>query len=99
MRPDVVWFGEQPYHLVRIGAALTRADLFVSIGTSGTVYPAAGFVDLACRSGARTVEINLEPSQGSGKFDAVLEGPATVQVPLFVEQLLAVSKGAAAGNP
>jgi NAD-dependent deacetylase len=88
MRPDVVWFGETPYHLDRIGAALEAAELFVSIGTSGTVYPAAGFVGLARRSGARTVEINLEPSHGASQFDAAFHGPATREVPAFVDRLL-----------
>ena len=64
MRPDVVWFGEMPYRMEEIAAALARCDLFVSIGTSGTVYPAAGFVAEARAAGARTVELNLEPSAG-----------------------------------
>ena len=64
MRPDVVWFGEMPYRMEEIYAALARCDLFVSIGTSGTVYPAAGFVAEARAAGAHTVELNLEPSEG-----------------------------------
>ena len=69
VRPDIVWFGEIPYEMERIDAALMDADLFVSIGTSGAVYPAAGFVQTAKYVGARTLEINLEPSQGSLFFD------------------------------
>jgi NAD-dependent deacetylase len=87
MRPDIVWFGEMPYHMERIGAALERCGLFISIGTSGNVYPAAGFV-AEVRGRARTVELNLEPSEGAVLFDEVQHGPATVVVPAFVEQLL-----------
>ena len=65
VRPDIVWFGEMPYEMDRIEDALRRCDLFVSIGTSGAVYPAAGFVQTARYCGARTLEINLEPSLGS----------------------------------
>ncbi|MEO6579789.1 MAG: NAD-dependent deacylase, partial [Sphingomicrobium sp.] len=65
VRPDIVWFGEMPYEMERIEAALRGCDLFVSIGTSGAVYPAAGFVQTAKYVGAATLEINLEPSQGS----------------------------------
>ena len=65
VRPDIVWFGEMPYDMERIEEALRRCDLFVSIGTSGAVYPAAGFVQTARYCGARTLEINLEPSLGS----------------------------------
>ncbi|SDY77834.1 NAD-dependent deacetylase [Jannaschia faecimaris] len=87
IRPDVVWFGEIPYHMDRIEKALAQADLFVSIGTSGTVYPAAGFVDLARRGGARTLELNLVASGGA--FDAVREGPATKVVPDWVAEMMA----------
>ena len=87
-RPDVVWFGETPYQLDRAGAAIQAAGLFISIGTSGTVYPAAGFVKLARRAGARTVEINLEPSEGVALFDEVRHGLAGVEVPRFVDRLL-----------
>ena len=83
MRPHIVWFGEMPLHMDRIERALSGCDLFVSIGTSGAVYPAAGFVDLARRAGARTVEINLEPSLGAGMFDEGVYGPATETVPEF----------------
>ncbi|WP_298160694.1 NAD-dependent deacylase [Brevundimonas sp.] len=83
MRPHIVWFGEMPLHMDRIERALSGCDLFVSIGTSGAVYPAAGFVDLARRAGARTVEINLEPSLGAGLFGEGVYGPATETVPEF----------------
>ena len=88
MRPDVVWFGEMPYRMEEISAALARCDLFVSIGTSGTVYPAAGFVAEARAAGARTVELNLEPSAGSSLFAETRHGPATSVVPDFVERFL-----------
>lgn len=88
MRPDVVWFGEVPYHMERIAAALAACDLFVSIGTSGTVYPAAGFVAEARRVGARTVELNLEPSEGASMFHEAIQGRATEIVPAYVERLL-----------
>ena len=88
MRPDVVWFGEMPYHMERIGEALARADLFLSIGTSGNVYPAAGFVQAARANGAHTVELNLEPSAGASLFAEAVHGPATVVVPAYVERLL-----------
>ncbi len=88
LRPDVVWFGEMPRHMDEIAAALERCTLFVSIGTSGQVYPAAGFVaEVAGR--ARTVELNLEPSEGSHLFDTAEHGPATQLVPDFVARLLA----------
>jgi NAD-dependent deacetylase len=89
LRPHIVWFGEYPLHLDRIERALAACDLFVSIGTSGAVWPAAGFVQLANHAGARTVELNLEPSLGSRLFDETHHGPATAVVPAFVEQLLA----------
>lgn len=88
MRPDVVWFGEMPYQMERIQAALAACDLFVSIGTSGNVYPAAGFVREAQVAGARTVELDLEPSAGAAHFDETDHGPATRVVPDFVERLL-----------
>jgi NAD-dependent deacetylase len=89
LRPDIVWFGEMPQHMDRIGAALADCDLFVSIGTSGTVYPAAGFVAEARAAGATTVELNLEPSDGHSLFVERRYGPATRLVPEFVEALLA----------
>jgi NAD-dependent deacetylase len=88
MRPDIVWFGEMPMHMDAIGAALDACDIFAAIGTSGLVYPAAGFVaEVAHR--ARTVEINLEPTEGTRRFDEALHGPATETVPRFVASLLA----------
>jgi NAD-dependent deacetylase len=87
MRPDIVWFGEMPYHMDRIAAALARCGLFISVGTSGEVYPAAGFV-ADVRGRARTVELNLEPSQGVSLFDEARHGPATQVVPAYVERLL-----------
>ncbi|MCH2487821.1 MAG: NAD-dependent deacylase [Erythrobacter sp.] len=88
LRPDVVWFGEMPYEMDRIFAALREADLFVSIGTSGAVYPAAGFVRNARDLGARTLELNLEASQGSHWFDESRHGPASVLVPEWVDEVL-----------
>ena len=88
LRPDVVWFGEMPYHMDRIYEELGRADLFVSIGTSGNVYPASGFVAEARRSGAHTVELNLEPSEGVSLFHEAHHGPASKVVPMYVERLL-----------
>ena len=88
MRPDIVWFGEMPYHMDRIATALAEADLFISIGTSGNVYPAAGFVRDAITHGARTIELNLEPSSGASLFDEAVYGPATEIVPLYVSKLL-----------
>ncbi|WP_208347651.1 NAD-dependent deacylase [Pseudaestuariivita rosea] len=88
-RPDVVWFGEIPYHMDQIGEHLMQADLFVSIGTSGNVYPAAGFVQEARLAGAATLELNLEPSEGATLFDTARHGPASEIVPAWVEELLA----------
>jgi len=88
LRPDIVFFGEIPYQMDAIAAALDAADLFVSIGTSGAVYPAAGFVQEARRSGVRTLELNLEPSEGSHWFDESRQGPAGVLVPQWVDEVL-----------
>ncbi len=88
IRPDIVWFGEMPYAMEAIEAALLACDLFVSIGTSGAVYPAAGFVQTAKYVGARTLEINLEPSQGSMLFDERRFGLAGVEVPKWVGELV-----------
>ena len=88
VRPDIVWFGEMPYDMERIDAALQACDLFVSIGTSGAVYPAAGFVQTARYCGARTLEINLEPSLGSVFFDESRTGRAGELVPLWVDEVL-----------
>lgn len=87
LRPDVVWFGEMPLGMARIEAAMARCALFVSIGTSGHVYPAAGFV-AALRDQAHCLEINLEPSQGSHLFDETRHGPASILVPEWVEEVL-----------
>jgi NAD-dependent deacetylase len=89
VRPDIVWFGEMPYGMERIDEALQRCDLFVSIGTSGAVYPAAGFVQTARYCGAHCVEINLEPSQGSIFFHESRIGRAGELVPQWVEEVLA----------
>ena len=88
VRPDIVWFGEMPYAMEAISDALATADLFISIGTSGNVYPAASFVAEARASGAHTVELNLEPSEGRSLFAEAHHGPATVVVPRFVDRLL-----------
>ena len=88
LRPDIVFFGEMPYRMHEIEAAFDRFILFVSIGTSGAVYPAAGFVRMASAAGARTLELNLEPSAGSGWFDECRHGPATRLVPDWVDELL-----------
>jgi NAD-dependent deacetylase len=89
LRPDIVFFGEIPYDMDRIETALSQADLFVSIGTSGAVYPAAGFVRMARAFGAQTLELNLEPSEGSRWFDECRHGPASTLVPVWVDELLA----------
>jgi len=89
LRPDIVWFGEMPYYMEEIYAALEVADLFVSIGTSGAVYPAAGLVHRARMAGTRTLELNLEPSKGSKSFDECRHGPATQLVPHWVDEILA----------
>ncbi|MGR5148193.1 Sir2 family NAD+-dependent deacetylase [Photobacterium alginatilyticum] len=88
MRPNVVWFGEMPIGMDRIHDALMKADLFISIGTSGAVYPAAGFVHEAAMHGAHTVELNLEPSEVESEFAEKRYGPASVLVPEFVDQIL-----------
>ena len=87
MRPDVVWFGEIPKHLDRIERALATAALFVSVGTSGQVWPAAGFVATARASGARTMELNLDPTD-TPEFDRTVAGPASATVPDLVGRLL-----------
>jgi len=88
LRPDIVFFGEMPYQMERIERALAEADLFVSIGTSGAVYPAAGFVQGARYAGAQTLELNLERSAGSGYFHETRLGAAGVLVPEWVEEML-----------
>ena len=92
MRPDVVWFGEMPREMERIYEALGACDLFISIGTSGTVYPAAGFVMEARAAGAHAVELNLEPSDGADLFLERIEGPATEIVPAYVIGCFAPSR-------
>jgi NAD-dependent deacetylase len=89
VRPDIVWFGEMPYAMDRIEEALRGCDLFVSIGTSGAVYPAAGFVQTARYVGAHCVELNLDPSQGSISFHETRLGRAAELVPAWVAELLA----------
>lgn len=89
MRPDVVWFGEMPLFMETIYRALARCRLFISIGTSGNVYPAAGFVaEVGQRKDVTTVELNLEPSEGASLFDDVRIGPASERVPEYVEEIL-----------
>jgi NAD-dependent deacetylase len=88
LRPDIVWFSEMPYWMDEIYAALARTDLFVSIGTSGAVYPAAGFVQQAKSAGAHALELNLERSQGSAWFDETRLGPASELVPAWVGEML-----------
>jgi len=88
VRPDIVWFGEMPYEMEAIEEALRSADLFVSIGTSGAVYPAAGFVQTARYCGAKTLEMNLDPSLGSFMFDESRTGKAGELVPAWVDELL-----------
>lgn len=88
MRPDVVWFGEMPYQMERIYEALSACDLFLSIGTSGSVYPAAQFVEEAKGAGVCTVELNLEPSENAYRFDEAIHGPAGRVVPDYVERVL-----------
>ena len=87
-RPDIVWFGEMPHQMRRLETAVSECTLFVSIGTSGAVYPAAGFVHMAKTYGAQTLELNLEPSQGSAAFHEARHGPATQLVPAWVDSLL-----------
>lgn len=87
-RPHIVWFGEMPLQMDEIADALAQCDLFISIGTSGNVYPAAGFVQQAKHNGAHTVEINLEPSIGHTEFAQTHYGKATEMVPEFVQQII-----------
>jgi NAD-dependent deacetylase len=91
LRPHVVWFGEMPLEMDAIDEALQGADLFVAIGTSGSVYPAAGFVAEARAAGIRTCEINLEPSDNARQFDEARYGPASVVVQEWVETVLATA--------
>lgn len=89
LRPDIVWFGEIPYHMDQIASQLRRCDLFIAVGTSGVVYPAAGFVQEARAGGAYTVEINRELSEVTGYFHQQRRGTATVEVSALVEEVLA----------
>jgi len=88
LRPHIVWFGEMPLGLDVIYHHLNQADLFIAIGTSGTVYPAAGFVEEIQSVGADSIEINLEPSDVHSHFDIVQQGKATKRVPELVKSLL-----------
>lgn len=88
LRPHIVWFGEMPLEMERIYHHLAKADLFIAIGTSGNVYPAAGFVEMAKNSGARTIELNLEPTQGSNLFDESHQGRAAEIVPNYIQQIM-----------
>ena len=89
LRPHVVWFGEMPLDMDRIYQALDRCRLFLSIGTSGNVYPAAGFVAHVVEGGlAHTAELNLEPSEGATLFSEAHYGPATEVVPVYVDKVL-----------
>ncbi|MCP4595470.1 Sir2 family NAD+-dependent deacetylase [Neptuniibacter sp.] len=88
LRPDIVWFGEMPMYMEDIYNALENCDLFISVGTSGHVYPAAGFVEVANAAGAVTVELNLEPSRVESAFDHRIYGPASEVVPEFVKDIL-----------
>lgn len=87
LRPHIVWFGEMPLYMPQIEKALATANCFVSIGTSGAVYPAAGFVALAQAVGATTVEINLEPSDNAALFEQGFYGKAASEVPRFIDSL------------
>lgn len=93
LRPHIVWFGEMPFHMQRISDALETCELFISIGTSGNVYPASGFYQTAKRRGAHTVELNLEET--GSQFDQHVYGPASQVVPEYLQQLLATSRSAA----
>ncbi len=98
MRPDIVWFGEMPMHLGAIDAALRAADLFVAIGTSGAVYPAAGYVAAAGSLGIPTCELNLEPADNARLFDRAFHGRASETVPAFVGRVLAGDFGRGFGR-
>jgi NAD-dependent deacetylase len=88
VRPDIVWFGEMPYHMDAIMAALETCRIFIAVGTSGNVYPAAGFVRTAAAFGARTIEVNLAETAASDIFDERRTGAATAVLPPLVEELL-----------
>lgn len=88
LRPDIVWFGEMPFYMDAIYKVLEQCDLFIAIGTSGNVYPAAGFFEVANNAGAETVELNLEPSVSGSQFSQHHYGPATTVVPNYLDQIL-----------
>jgi NAD-dependent deacetylase len=88
VRPDIVWFGEMPYHMDAIEKALVNCEVFVSIGTSGAVYPAAGFVQIAKHYGAHTIEINPQTTQNAAHFDEQIQGNAGIAVPRWVAQIM-----------
>lgn len=88
LRPHIVWFGEMPFYMSEIELALSQCDLFISIGTSSVVYPAAGFQQLASYAGAQTVELNLEPSSTANQFDEGYYGRATDIVPAYLKDVL-----------
>lgn len=88
MRPDIVWFGEMPFYMDEIMTGLHRCGIFIAVGTSGHVYPAAGFVETASGCGARTIEVNLAGTAASGAFDEHRTGTATAMLPVLVEELL-----------
>ena len=88
IRPHIVWFGEMPMFMDKIEDALQSCDMFVAIGTSGKVYPAAGFAKQANQSGAKTLLLNKEPVKNSDIFDTSFIGNATVNVPIWVDSLL-----------
>jgi NAD-dependent deacetylase len=92
MRPHVVWFGEMPLRMGDIYSSLEEADLFISIGTSGVVYPAAGFVHDAKMHGAHTIEINLEPSAVESEFEEKRYGKASIEVPRLVKEILSLQE-------
>ncbi|MFT4634721.1 MAG: NAD-dependent deacetylase [Arenicella sp.] len=91
LRPHIVWFGEMPLYMDEISSAISKCDLFISIGTSGNVYPAAGFVQIAKQSGATTLEVNLQKSLIANDFDQAVYGKAGAVLPLWVDQFLAES--------
>lgn len=89
LRPDIVLFNEMPYEMERIQQALLSCDLFIAVGTSGFVYPAAGFVDIALYAGAETIEVNLAETQRSPSFHERLTGPAGKTLPALIDTLIA----------
>jgi NAD-dependent deacetylase len=88
LRPHIVWFGEIPIGMDRIHDELERCDLFIAIGTSGTVYPAAGFVDIASHHGALTVEVNIAEKDPHSLFHLHYQGMASETVPQLVDKIL-----------